>query len=256
MPQLNSTVSVLPSSTAAQTVRGQLEAAGIESAIVEAEGAFRLQVSENDFMRAMQLLFPLPTAPQLAALEVPGAGPWKCARCGEEVQPVSDVCWACGQPRGEAPVEAAPSTSTNAAAPPVAPPPLGTPPRVPPPAAAPISAVPASAAPASVAPASVAPASAVPPPVAAGPTAAPNGAAAPPKAAAVRSAADAQSDVQERFVAAPAAAGGASSEGPRRKRSSREPTIEEPNAWRDPWLIGFWVLIGVSICVIAWLALR
>ncbi|HVW38416.1 MAG TPA: hypothetical protein VHB99_13965 [Pirellulales bacterium] len=228
MPELNSTVSVLPSSTAVQAVRGQLEAAGIESAVVEADGAFRLQVSENDFTRAMQLLFPIPTAPQLAALEAPGAGPWKCSHCGEEVQPVSNVCWACGKARDAAPGETAPAISPVAAAPPSAPPPAASPPAAPPFVAG-IS-----------------------------PTAAPHVVAAQPAVAAGRSVTTATPQVQETFATAPStpAKDAAATDAPRRKRSSREPTIEEPNPWREPWLIGLWVLIGVSICVIAWLALR
>jgi hypothetical protein len=225
MPELNSTVSVLPSSTAVQAVRGQLEAAGIESAVVEADGAFRLQVSESDFTRAMQLLFPIPTAPQVAALEAPGAGPWKCSHCGEEVQPVSNVCWACGKARDGAPGETAPATSPIAATPPLAPPPVTAPPFV----------------------------------AAGGPTTSPRVAAAHPTAAADRPAATAKPEAKETFTAAPstsAARDAAAADAPRRKRSSREPTIEEPNPWREPWLIGLWVLIGISICVIAWLALR
>jgi hypothetical protein len=228
MPELNSTVSVLPSSTAVQAVRGQLEAAGIESAVVEADGSFRLQVSEDDFTRAMQLLFPIPTAPQLAALEAPGARPWKCSHCGEEVQPVSNVCWACGKARDAAPGEAAPAISPVAAAPPLAPPPVTAPPMT-------------------------------PTFVAAGsPAAAPHVAAAHPAVAAGRPVTTAKPQVQETFATAPStsAKDAASAETPRKKRSSREPTIEEPNPWREPWLIGLWVLIGISICVIAWLALR
>lgn len=220
MPELNSTVSVLPSSTAAQAVRGQLEAAGIESAVVEAEGAFRLQVSENDFTRAMQLLFPIPTAPQLAALESPGARPWKCSHCGEEVQPVSDVCWACGTARNGAPGETAPAISPVAMPPPLAPSPVASPPQAPPFVAG------------------------------VGPTTA---------AAAGRSGTTAKPEAKETFAAASStteAKDGASTDAPRRKRSSREPTIEGPNPWREPWLIGLWVLIGISICVIAWLAMR
>lgn len=224
MPELNSTVSVLPSSTAVQAVRGQLEAAGIESAVVEADGAFRLQVSENDFTRAMQLLFPIPTAPQVAALEAPGARPWKCSHCGEEVQPISGVCWACGKTRDGAPSETAPATSPVAAAPPLAPPPVASPPLAPP---------------------FMAPA-------------APRVAAAQPAAAAGRPGTTAKPVAKETFAAAPStpAQDAGAAEAPRRKRSSREPTIEEPNPWREPWLIGLWVLIGISICVIAWLALR
>ena len=229
MPELNSTVSVLPSSTAAQAVRGQLEAAGIESAVVEAEGAFRLQVSESDFTRAMQLLFPIPTAPQLAALESPGARPWKCSHCGEEVQPVSDVCWACGKTRDGAPGETAAAISPVAVPPPLAPPPVASPPQAPPFVAG------------------------------VGPTAAPRVAAAQPAAAAGRAGATAKPEAQETVAAASStteAKDGAPTDAPRKKRSSREPTIEGPNPWREPWLIGLWVLIGISICVIAWLALR
>ena len=231
MPELNSTVSVLPSSTAVQAVRGQLEAAGIESTVVEVDGAFRLQVAENDFTRAMQLLFPIPTAPQLAALEAPGARPWKCSHCGEEVQPVSDVCWACGKARDAAPGEAAPATSPIAAAPRLTPPPVPSPPLAPPFVAS------------------------------VGPMTVPQVTAAQPTAAATRPAEGENSAAQESFAAAqstPAARAAVptTTDAPRRKRSSREPTIEGPNPWRDPWLIGLWVLIGVSICVIAWLALR
>jgi hypothetical protein len=110
MTQSKPTVAVLPSSAMAEVVRKQLEAAGIETATVEAEGDFQLQVAEADFARAMQLLFPMPGS--ASGSSSGAAAPWKCAQCGEEVQAVSDVCWACGKPRADAaaaaPVEAVP----------------------------------------------------------------------------------------------------------------------------------------------------
>ena len=113
MTQTKPTVAVLPSSAMAEVVRKQLETAGIETSTVEADGDFQLQVAAGDFARAMQLLFPMPGSSPGATSGVAAAAPWKCPHCGEEVQPVSDVCWACGKPRGgEAP-----------ASPPKAPPP-------------------------------------------------------------------------------------------------------------------------------------
>jgi len=127
MTQSKPTVAVLPSSAMAEVVRKQLEAAGIETATVEAEGDFQLQVAEADFARAMQLLFPMPGSASGSSSGVAPA-PWKCAHCGEEVQAVSDVCWACGKPRADA------AAALATTAPPPAPVPSAPPPAPPPPA--------------------------------------------------------------------------------------------------------------------------
>lgn len=109
MSETKPTVAVLPSLAMAEVVRKQLETAGIETTTVEADGDFQLQVAEADFPRAMQLLFPMPGSAAGAAAGDTSAAPWKCPHCGEEVQPVSDVCWACGKPRtGAASASAAP----------------------------------------------------------------------------------------------------------------------------------------------------
>jgi hypothetical protein len=109
MSQSKPTVAVLPSSAMADVVRKQLETAGIETATVETDGDFQLQVAEADFPRAMQLLFPMPGSGEAPKPPNSAPPPWKCPHCGEEVQPVSDVCWACGKPRtGAAPASAAP----------------------------------------------------------------------------------------------------------------------------------------------------
>ncbi|HUY88147.1 MAG TPA: hypothetical protein VMV10_05410 [Pirellulales bacterium] len=263
MPELNSTVTVLPSSSAAGIVRQQLEAAGIESAVVEADGAFQLRVAEGDFSRAMRLLFPMPSAEKAEAIAGLQAAPWKCAHCGEQVQPTSNVCWSCGKPRAGA-AAAAPAEIS-----PPAPPtfPYPTPPAVelpPPPAPAP------------------------PPPQPPAETAAALEAAfsgsdsetgKPEALASVSSSMAATPQNQEadasRSPAAPreSSSGGqptppkhqqpepakpaaASLAGTPRKRTARAPTIEEPNPWREPWLIGIWVFLGLAICLIAWLALR
>ena len=128
MTQSKPTVAVLPSSAMAEVVRKQLEAAGIETATVEAEGDFQLQVAEADFARAMQLLFPMPGSASGSSSGA-AAAPWKCAHCGEEVQPVSDVCWACGKPKAGA----AAATALTTTAPPSAPlPSASLPPTLPP----------------------------------------------------------------------------------------------------------------------------
>jgi hypothetical protein len=128
MTQSKPTVAVLPSSAMAEVVRKQLEAAGIETATVEAEGDFQLQVAEADFARAMQLLFPMPGSASGSSSGA-AAAPWKCAHCGEEVQPVSDVCWGCGKPKAGA----AAATALTTTAPPSAPlPSASLPPTLPP----------------------------------------------------------------------------------------------------------------------------
>ena len=99
MAQQCHTVAVLPSSTTADVIRRQLEAAGIRAETVEVDSNFRLQVGEEDFARAMQLLFPVPDAATRQAPSGAAGAVWFCSQCGEEVQPESEVCWACGKPR-------------------------------------------------------------------------------------------------------------------------------------------------------------
>ncbi len=116
MSETQHTVSVLPSSVTAEVVRSQLEAAGINTTTVEDDGSFRLLVDEADFERAMKLLFP---APESVEIPMPGADTgqlWFCAHCGEEIQPQSDVCWACGKPR--AGVKPQPKASSAVSSPP------------------------------------------------------------------------------------------------------------------------------------------
>lgn len=134
MSQAQHTVSVLPSSVTAEVVRGQLEAAGIKTTTVEQEGSFRLLVDEADFERAMKLLFP---APEAVEIPMPGGDTgqlWFCAHCGEEIQPQSDVCGACGKPR--AGVTAPKKTASAAPSPATPAPPTTTPPATIPAAAA------------------------------------------------------------------------------------------------------------------------
>ena len=241
MSEMNSTVSVLPSAAAAEAVRGRLAAANIACAVVAADGAFRLQVGESDFTRAMQLLFPLPTAEQTAALTAPGGAPWKCSQCGEEVQPVSNVCWACGTSRDGAP---------RASAPPVVAPPV-----MPPPSSPPI--VPQSFASAPFASPSLDPAA----------SAAESFNAALPVPEAFDAAELARSAAAAPFAhdkpraassaASEAAETSASPTGAQPKQRSRRPVeIEEPNPWLEPRLLVLWALLGLAVCVIIWLALR
>jgi hypothetical protein len=126
MSETQHTVSVLPSSVTAEVVRNQLEAAGIKTTTVEDDGSFRLLVDESDFERAMKLLFP---APESVEIPMPGGDTgqlWFCAHCGEEIQPQSDVCWACGKPR--AGVKPQPKPSSAASSPAAPAPPATTPP--------------------------------------------------------------------------------------------------------------------------------
>lgn len=128
MSETQHTVSVLPSSVTAEVVRNQLEAAGIKTTTVEDDGSFRLLVDEADFERAMKLLFP---APESVEIPMPGADTgqlWFCAHCGEEIQPQSDVCWACGKPRAGVKPQPKPSAaaSSPAASSPAAPAPPAT----------------------------------------------------------------------------------------------------------------------------------
>lgn len=253
MPELNSTVTVLPSSTAAGVVRQQLEAAGIASAVVEAGGAFQLQVAEEDFPRAMQLLFPIPSAEMAAAILSGQARPWKCADCGEEVQPTSDVCWSCGKPKAPAAAAAAPKVSPPA--PPVFPYPAAPAVELPPPPMQPT----ATMRPVETAAALEA---------ALDGSESETGEPAPLAAASSRLAAAPQNREanasrsptapRESSVRSPSkpAAAAVSLEAAPQKRSVRAPAAEEPNPWKNPWLIGIWVMLGLAICLIAWRALR
>jgi hypothetical protein len=116
MAQDRHTVAVLPSPTTADVIRRQLEAAGIQADTVEVDSNFRLQVAEEDFARAMQLLFPVPDP---AAGQAPSGGAgavWFCSQCGEEVQPQSEVCWACGKPRAGLTTSSSPQPAAPVAA--------------------------------------------------------------------------------------------------------------------------------------------
>lgn len=114
MSQTQHTVAVLPSSATAEVIRRQLEGAGIQTTTVEEDSNFRVQVDEADFQRAMQLLFPAPQPlPGHTAGGAAGQA-WFCANCGEEVQAMSDACWACGKPRAGA-AATAPKASGRAA---------------------------------------------------------------------------------------------------------------------------------------------
>ena len=255
MSEMNSTVSVLPSAAAAEAVRGRLLAANIACTVVAADGAFRLQVADGDFTRAMQLLFPLPTAEQTAALTAPGGGPWKCSHCGEEVQPVSDVCWACGKPREGTPEASAPQVAAPPFVAPIAPPPM-----MPPssssgsssPPIAPQSFASAPFASPSLYPAAIAAESfnaALPVPEAFDAAELARSAAAAPVAHDTPRAASS--------AASEAAETSATPTGAQPKQRSRRPVeIEEPNPWLEPRLLVLWALLGLAICVIIWLALR
>lgn len=98
------TVAALRTNVEADLIRGKLEAAGISAVLVEpeppAEGApperVQVQVSQPDFERAMQLLFPIPKMKPAARPALPG---WKCPQCGEHVIGAFPTCWKCGTAR-------------------------------------------------------------------------------------------------------------------------------------------------------------
>lgn len=131
------TVAALPSAVEAELIRGKLSAAGIEAELIEPAadvaaqrgvgGRVQVQVAAADFERAMQLLFPVPTA--AAGARRPPSPAWKCPKCGEEVLGDFPVCWSCGTGRDgtqvTAPPEAAsaprPVLSVPSSAPPTAP---------------------------------------------------------------------------------------------------------------------------------------
>ncbi len=116
MAQQRHTVAVLPSSTTADVTRRQLEAAGIRAETVEVDSNFRLQVGEEDFARAMQLLFPVPDAATRQAPSGAAGAVWFCSQCGEEVQPQSEACWACGKPRAGLTASSSPQPTAPVAA--------------------------------------------------------------------------------------------------------------------------------------------
>lgn len=116
------TVAALPSAVEAELIRGKLTAAGIEAELIEPAADLaaqrgvgsrvQVQVAAADFERAMQLLFPVPTAPG-GARRAPPPG-WKCPKCGEEVLGDFPVCWSCGTGRDGAQVTAPPPRAASA----------------------------------------------------------------------------------------------------------------------------------------------
>lgn len=143
------TVSALRTTVEAELIRGKLQTAGIPATLVEPEpaadgapaGRVQVQVSQPDFERAMQVLFPIPKITPAARVTHPA---WKCPKCGEEVMGSFPLCWSCGTPRAGTITGAAPlPTVQPATAGSVPPPPLPLPPMP----AAPLSAAPLSAAP-------------------------------------------------------------------------------------------------------------
>ncbi|MGH7136963.1 MAG: hypothetical protein ACREHD_14580 [Pirellulales bacterium] len=143
------TVAALRTNVEADLIRGKLEAAGISAVLVEPEppaegappGRVQVQVSQPDFERAMQLLFPIPKAKPGARPALPG---WKCPQCGEHVIGAFPTCWKCGTARPASPEGAQPTPMSAPApfagvprmpAPPLmppglVPPPLQSPPRL------------------------------------------------------------------------------------------------------------------------------
>lgn len=98
------TVSALRTTVEAELIRGKLQTAGIPATLVEPEpaadgapaGRVQVQVSQTDFERAMQVLFPIPKTTPAARVTHPA---WKCPKCGEEVMGSFPLCWSCGTPR-------------------------------------------------------------------------------------------------------------------------------------------------------------
>ena len=98
------TVAVLRTTAEADIIRGKLEAAGIAAVLVEPEraadgtaaGRVQVQVSQPDFERAMQLLFPIPKLKPGGRQAAPS---WQCPKCGEQVMGEFPACWSCGAPR-------------------------------------------------------------------------------------------------------------------------------------------------------------
>lgn len=141
------TVAALRTSMEAELIRSKLEGAGISAVLVEPEkaadgaqaGRIQVQVGPPDFERAMQLLFPVPTAKRPVKENKP---PWKCPKCGENVLGQFPVCWKCGTSREGQPtaalIQPLPSSSPpTAVGPGVVPPTPVTPAAPPPPVASP-----------------------------------------------------------------------------------------------------------------------
>ena len=129
------TVAALRTNVEADMIRNKLEAAGIAAVLVEPEKAadgapaarVQVQVNPPDFERAMQLLFPIPKLKPAAKVQQP---PWKCPKCGEQVQAQFPKCWSCGTAREASPAAAAvqPAMPAATAAPQIAMPPMPAPP--------------------------------------------------------------------------------------------------------------------------------
>lgn len=128
------TVSALRTTVEAELIRGKLQTAGIPATLVEPEpaadgapaGRVQVQVSQADFERAMQVLFPIPKIAPAARVTHPA---WKCPKCGEEVMGSFPLCWSCGTPRaGTIAAAAHLPTVQPAAAGSVPPPPMPMPP--------------------------------------------------------------------------------------------------------------------------------
>lgn len=130
------TVAALRTNVEADLIRGKLEAAGISAVLVEPEppaegappGRVQVQVTQPDFERAMQLLFPIPKMKPAARPALPG---WKCPQCGEHVIGAFPTCWKCGTARPTSP-EGAQPTPISAPAPFAGVPRMPAPPPMPP----------------------------------------------------------------------------------------------------------------------------
>jgi hypothetical protein len=123
------TVAALRNTAEADLIRGKLEAAGITAVLVEPPppaagappGRVQVQVSQPDFERAMQLLFPIPQIAPARKPALPMMPGWQCPKCGEQVMGPFPACWSCGTPR-----EGSAQPESSGASP------LAGPPRMPP----------------------------------------------------------------------------------------------------------------------------
>ena len=86
----------------AQEVRSRLEASGLRTMLeVDNCGGMRPHL---DYTTGVKLLVPEEEADQarelmLTADTAPEGDPWSCSRCDENIEPVFDACWKCGQAR-------------------------------------------------------------------------------------------------------------------------------------------------------------
>jgi len=106
MSGLLRTVASLPTPEEAHAVRLRLGAEGIEALLADettagiywlysgAIGGVKVQVAENDYVRAMRVLE--------GEDGEENSPEWKCGRCGADVDAGFDVCWSCGALRAEA----------------------------------------------------------------------------------------------------------------------------------------------------------